>query len=98
MFQQSIPRLLPDSDIVTYHWPFILIDDQTGQFWSKVVFNFETAVTTNFDMRDTISKKDLIIISKVRLHKKIIIKNEELVEIKFKSEKEIKELITFWIF
>jgi hypothetical protein len=49
-------------------------------------------------MRDTISKKDLIIISKVRLHKKIIIKNEELVEIKFKSEKEIKELITFWIF
>ncbi len=38
MFQQSIPRLLPDSDIATYHWPFILIDDQTGQFWSKAVF------------------------------------------------------------
>ncbi len=26
MFQQSIPRLLPDSDIATYHWPFILIE------------------------------------------------------------------------
>jgi hypothetical protein len=40
MFQQSIPRLLPDSDIATYHWPFILIDDQTDQFWSKAVINF----------------------------------------------------------
>jgi hypothetical protein len=39
MFQQSIPRLFPDSDIATYHWPFILIDEQTGQFWSKVVIN-----------------------------------------------------------
>jgi hypothetical protein len=39
MFQQSIPRLLPDSDIATHHWPFILIDEQTGQFLSKVVIN-----------------------------------------------------------
>ncbi len=26
MFQQSIPRLLTDSEIATYHWPFILIE------------------------------------------------------------------------
>jgi hypothetical protein len=26
MFQQSIPRLFPNSDIATYHWPFILIE------------------------------------------------------------------------
>jgi hypothetical protein len=45
MFQQSIPRLLPDSDIATYHWPFILIDDQTGQFWSKAVI---VSITTEF--------------------------------------------------
>ncbi len=50
MFQQSIPRLLPDSDVATYHWPFILIDDQTGQFWSKAVSQYDHS-KNNFNQK-----------------------------------------------
>jgi hypothetical protein len=49
MFQQSIPRFFPDSDIATYHWPFILIDDQTGQFRSKAVFIDSSHFLQKFD-------------------------------------------------
>jgi hypothetical protein len=36
MFQQSIPRLLSDSDIATYKGQFILIDKKVAQFYQRL--------------------------------------------------------------